>query len=156
MTRQEREWTDRELDRLRQMDERGVPVTQIAEALLRDLEDIEERVRIVRSRAPGPGGVDAGGRQPFLRDDKLVDGPDGGLDIGTPLEDGQPDIVTRELRDSDDSTQQATRPPGLGPNNADPKEGQREFIRDAERNAEPTNEAMRKAGFGDHKGTEGT
>ncbi|MBB6123344.1 hypothetical protein [Sphingobium subterraneum] len=144
MPRQDREWTDRDMDRLRQMDERGVPATQIAEALIRTPDDIEERLRIVRVRAPGPGGAETGATTATP------------LDIGTPLEEGQPEIATRELRPSDASVQQASRPPGLGPKDVDPTEGQQDYMRQAERNAARTSDAMRQAGFGDDKGTEGT
>ena len=68
MSNQDREWTDVDLDRLRQMDDHGRPIPQIAEALQRSPSDIEDRLSIVRARAPGPAGPDEEGDVPMPRD----------------------------------------------------------------------------------------
>lgn len=183
MSSEDREWTNFDLDRLRQLDERNVPPAQIADRLQRRQADIEDRLTIVRARAPGPVGPDEEGDVPLPRDvpddsaawvhtdsatqraasavagkrddvEQANAAASSSFKIGDALEDDQPDIATRELRDADNRTQQATSPVGASQGLAS-IESDRALIRQAEINAREAHERMRAAGFGDHKGTKG-
>lgn len=200
MNNSNREWTDYDLDRLRQLDDRNLPTIQIAEELQRSQGDVEDRLSIARARSLGPQSPVKKGGEPLpqtarrvsaetqgsvpamnmkqkmgemgqimsvaqkasnVSDDEVtIAADDAGATaltqkIGTALEDEQLDFSTRDVRDSDDRSQQATSPIGKGPRDAASTEIDRALIRQADENAKLTDEQMRKSGFGDHKGTEG-
>ena len=180
MSNSNREWTDYDLDRLRQLDDRNLPIIQIANALQRSQDGVEDRLSIVRARLPGQQFSEAEGAEPLSQaarsipadmessvpamnmkqkmgemgqimsvaqkaskvsdDEVTIAADDAGATaltqkIGIALEDEQPDFSTRDVRDSDERSQQATSPIGKGPRDTASTEIDRALIRQADENA---------------------
>jgi hypothetical protein len=83
----DREWTDDDLDRLRALDAAGRPAREIAQALDRSEEDIEDRLRIVRARGPKYSGADEEGDFD-LSSDAVSDDPAGWISTGSTMHRG--------------------------------------------------------------------